>query len=150
MTAYPDTSFLCALYRYQANSEIAARHFMEMSGPLHVSSPLLFEFRQSMRWQSYLHLKDRNKGFEKETAMAALAKLQLNISTGAIQVIPVDWPDIASIAERLSSEFTWTEGFRGFDIMHVATALHLGSREFLTFDSNQRKLAVSQGLIVPV
>jgi predicted nucleic acid-binding protein len=149
MIAYPDTSYLCALYRYQANSEIAARHFHELDEPLHIASPLLFEFKQSLRWQSYLHSKDRSKGFDKETGVAALAKFQMNVSAGAIRVIPVEWPDIVSIAERLSSEFTWTEGFRGFDILHIATALHLGAAEFLTFDTNQKKLAVSQGLIVP-
>lgn len=41
-------------------------------------------------------------------------------------------------------------GHRLADILHVATALHLGVGEFLTFDANQRRLAVSEGLVVPV
>lgn len=149
MSAYPDTSYLCALYRYQDNSEIAAKHFQAIDGPLQVSSPLLFEFRQSIRWQSYLHSKDKTKGFPLKTGTAALANLQLNIDAGAIQIIPVDWPDIVSISERLSSEFTPNCGYRAFDIIHVATALHLGANEFLTFDENQTQLASSQHLIVP-
>lgn len=40
MIAYPDTSFLCALYRLQMNSVSAAEHFSKMPEPLHVSSPL--------------------------------------------------------------------------------------------------------------
>jgi len=32
------------------------------------------------------------------------------------------------------------------DILHVATALHLGAREFLSFDGNQRKLARAEGM----
>jgi hypothetical protein len=28
-------------------------------------------------------------------------------------------------------------------VLHVATALHLGAREFLTFDVNQRKLVAA-------
>jgi hypothetical protein len=35
---------------------------------------------------------------------------------------------------------TVTGGHRAFDILHVAAAVHLGADEFLTFDSNQRKL----------
>jgi hypothetical protein len=43
-----------------------------------------------------------------------------------------------------------TEGYRGFEVLHVATALHLGVTEFLTFDGNQKKLAEAEGLLVPV
>jgi hypothetical protein len=32
----------------------------------------------------------------------------------------------------------------------VATALHLGAREFLTFETNQKQLAEAEGLTVPV
>jgi predicted nucleic acid-binding protein len=39
-------------------------------------------------------------------------------------------------------------GHRSLDILHVATALHLGALEFLTFDTNQRKLAAAEKLKV--
>jgi predicted nucleic acid-binding protein len=36
------------------------------------------------------------------------------------------------------------------DTLHVATALHLGAKEFLTFDARQSKLAAAEGLkVVP-
>ena len=38
---------------------------------------------------------------------------------------------------------------RSFDILHVAAAIHLGAKEFLTFDANQRKLAEAEGFKVP-
>lgn len=150
MIAYPDTSFLCAMYRQQDNSLQAARHFAGMPEPLHLASPLLFEFRQATRWQIFLHSHSSAKGFDRSIATAALAKLQANISTGAIVVVPVDWADVASIAERLSAHYTWTEGYRGFDVVHVATALHLGATEFLTFDAKQKQLAEADGLLVPL
>ena len=149
MIAYPDTSFLCALYRLQANSPAAAGHLAGMTEPLHIASPLLFEFRQSLRFQSFIHSKDRTKGFSKAAGQAALAKFQANVSIGAIVIIPVEWADIASIAERLSAQHTWTEGYRAFDIVHVATALHLGASEFLSFDGRQRSLALAEGLRLP-
>jgi hypothetical protein len=40
--------------------------------------------------------------------------------------------------------------FSLFDILHVAAALKLGATEFLTFDGNQKKLAESEGLRVPL
>jgi predicted nucleic acid-binding protein len=36
------------------------------------------------------------------------------------------------------------------DILHVATAIHLGVRDFLTFDGNQKRLAEAEGLVVPI
>ena len=150
MIAYPDTSFLCALYRLQYNSARAASHVAAMLEPLHVASPLLFEFRQSTRWQSWLHSQNASKGFPQADAQKMLSKLQGNIACGALTVVPVDWADLASTAVRLLAQYTWTEGFRGFDVLHVATAIHLGAVEFLTFDANQKKLAEAEGLLVPV
>lgn len=150
MIAYPDTSFLCALYRMQFNSQRAATYFKNLPEALHVASPLLFEFRQSTRWQAYLHLKDPTKGFDRATAQAALGKLQANIASGSLVVVPIDWADVVSIADRLSAQHTWSEGYRGFDVLHVATALHLGATEFLTFDDQQTQLAKAEGLRVPI
>lgn len=150
MIAYPDTSFLCAMFRKQANSIEAAAHFAQMPEPLHVASPLVFQFRQATRWQAFLHEKDPKKGFARTLAQASLAKFSANIASGAIVIVPVDWADVASIAERLSAQYTWTEGYRGFDVIHVATALHLGAREFLSFDGKQKDLAEAEGLVVPL
>ncbi len=148
MIAYPDTSFLCAFYRLQTNSNLAAAYFKKMPEPLHVGSLLLYEFRQSIRWQEYLYLKDRSKGFDQATGMVALSTIQSDIATGAVIVIPINWSDVHTIAERLSIQYTGVGGHRGFDILHVATALHLGAKEFLTFDANQKKLAKAEGLKV--
>lgn len=79
-----------------------------------------------------------------------LAKLQSNIANGVVVVVPVDWAGVVSTAERLSGQYTWTEGCRGFDVLHIATALHLGTVEFLTFDANQKKLAEAEDLMVPL
>jgi predicted nucleic acid-binding protein len=149
MTCYPDTSFLCALYRPQFNSVLAAEYFAKMKEPLHVATPLLFEFRQSLRFQSFLHTRDRSKGFTQREASAVLAKLDENLADGFLQVVPVDCADVVSVADRLSARHTPKEGTRGFDILHVATALHLGARKFLTFDLGQKRMAMAEGLKVP-
>ncbi len=36
------------------------------------------------------------------------------------------------------------------DILHVATAIELGTRKFLTFDAHEKKLAEVEGLVVPL
>lgn len=54
------------------------------------------------------------------------------------------------IAEDLSAKHTESEGHRFADILHVATAIHLGCGRFLTFDENQKKLAEAEGMTLPV
>ena len=52
-------------------------------------------------------------------------------------------------AEELGSASTVSAGHRLADVLHVATAIQLGVRDFLTFDINQRRLAEAEGLVVP-
>ena len=150
MSCFPDTSFLCALYRTQMNST-RADHFMAgLNGTLGVSSLLLLEFRQSVRLQIRLHLNDRTKGFSQTEGQQMLNDLQIDLNAGLLTTIPVDWAAVHQRAEALSSAHTLASGHRLADILHVATALHFGVTEFLTFDGNQKKLAEAEGLAVPV
>jgi predicted nucleic acid-binding protein len=146
MIALPDTSFLCALYVQQDTSPAAAAYFKIMPEALHVSGLLLFEFRQSVRFQVWLHSRDTSKGYPATIAESALCKLQANMDAGAIVPVTADWPDVHRLAEILSKRHTISSGHRALDVLHVATALHLGAKEFLTFDANQRKLALAEKL----
>ena len=148
MIAFPDTSYLCAFYRRQDNSPAAAAYFKALPEALHVSGLLLYEFRQSVRFQVWLYARDKTRGYPLSVAEVALAKLQSNLDTGALVVVTADWPDVHRLAETLSKRHTMTGGHRNLDVLHVATALHLGAREFLTFDTNQRKLAAAEKLKV--
>jgi len=150
MSCFPDTSFLCALYRAQVNSAQADQYMGGLSGTLGVSSLLLLEFRQSVRLQIRLNLSDRTKGFTRTEGQQMLNDLQIDLNAGILAPTPVDWSAVHQRAEALSSSHTLAGGHRLADILHVATALHLGVTEFLTFDGNQRKLAESEGLVVPL
>lgn len=148
MNRYPDTSFLYALYREQDNSDTATELLGSTPAPLVVTELLLYEFRQSVRFQVYLHGKSFRKGFPRAEGDTLFAKLERNIVTGAVVVLPVSLAAIFARAEALSVRHTETGGHRAFDILHVATARELGAREFLSFDGNQRRLAVAEGLTV--
>jgi predicted nucleic acid-binding protein len=150
MKAYPDTSFLCALYRLQVNSMDAAAYFAAMPGPLEVSTLLLYEFRQAVRFQIRLHSHDPSKGYPRAEGIKMLADLKSDLISGEVVTIPAPWPQIHLAAERLSELYTDASGHRFTDILHVATAIELGVKEFLTFDGNQKKLAEAEGLVVPV
>lgn len=149
MEFFPDTSFLCSRYREQIFSPRVDAWLAKNKAPLPVSTFLLLEFRQSCRLQVRLHHHDRTKGCGQREATAMLRDLQSDLSQHILQVRPVDWPDVHQIAERISSSHTTTSGHRLADILHVATAIHLGMEGFLTFDERQRTLAEAEGLVVP-
>ncbi|MEX1111511.1 MAG: type II toxin-antitoxin system VapC family toxin [Chthoniobacterales bacterium] len=150
MKAFPDTSFLCSIYREQAFSRGADVLFAAAPKPLPVSTLLLFEFRQSVRLQIFLHTRDRTKGFSKPEGEAMLRDLRVDLAAGVIGVVPVDWSEVHNLAEILSAKHTESDGHRLADLLHVATALQLGAEQFLTFDANQRKIARAEGLKTPV
>lgn len=148
MIAYPDTSFLCALYVAQSTSGVAIAHYQRMKEPLHVSALLLGEFRQSVRFQVFRNSRDSTQGYTRKAGLAALANLHSNLDAGALIVVSTEWADVIHLAERISAQQTMAGGHRYPDVLHVATTLHLGAAEFLSCDENQRKLAVAEGLAV--
>ncbi len=149
MNAFADTSLLCALYREQENSRTADRLMQREAVPVHVSSLVLFEFRQSVRLQSFRFSRDRTKGYSKTEALRMLEILQSNILAGRLMIPPVeDWAEVYSIAEELSTQYTAEIGHRSFDVLHVATALYLKASLFMTLDVRQKELAKAVGLKV--
>jgi len=150
MNVYPDTSFLCSLYRKQHTSPQAVSYQKMLTEPLPVSTFLLLEFRQSVRFQARLFEKNRSRGFSKTEGSAMLRALQSDLVDGVLEMVAPDWADVHRIAEELSAKHTESGGHRLADILHVATAVHLGAAQFLTFDANQKKLAEAESMEVPL
>jgi len=148
MIAFPDTSFLCAFYRQQDNSRTAAAHAAPMKEPLHVTAFLVYEFRQSLRLQVWRHSHNPREGMTLADAQGALNQFESDLANGVAVLVPCNYLEVFQRADELSKRYTMTGGHRSFDVLHVATALHLGAREFLTFDTNQRKLATIEKLKV--
>ncbi len=148
MTAYPDTSFLCAFYLKQSNSPAAAAHAATMKEPLQVTTLLAYEFRQSLRFQVWRRTANPREGVAPPDAQAALNQFDADLASRVAVLAPFSFQDVLHRAEALSVRYTIPHGHRSFDILHVATALHLGAREFLTFDLNQRRLAAGERLKV--
>jgi len=150
LNAYPDTSFLCALYRNQDNSERALACRESMMEPLHVTRLLLWEFRQAVRFQAFRHKKDSSVGYPLHEAEKMLSDLADDISNGLVVVVDCDFLSVLITGERISKLRTYAGGHRSFDILHIATALVLDAREFLSFDANQICLAAAEGLSTPL
>lgn len=148
MTAYPDTSFLCAFYVKQSNSPSAAAYAATMREPLQVTAFLVYEFRQSLRFQTWRHASNPREGIAPADAQAALRQFETDLANGVAVLMPCSFQEVFRLAEDLSKQHTAANGHRSFDVLHVATALHLGAKQFLTFDGKQRKLAIGEKLTV--
>ncbi len=150
MHYFIDTSFLCALYREQENSERADSFMKTKGAEIIVSSQVLWEFRQSARFQVFRYQNDKRVGFSKPEAERMIAILSANVKANALHLAKVEWPDVHNLAEILSATYTMKGGHRPMDIIHLATAKHLKISRFLTFDGNQKKLAEAENLVVPL
>ncbi len=150
MIAYPDTSFLCSLYRQQVHTEQAVACREAMAEPLFFTSLLEFEFIQAIRLQTWLHAEDRRKGYGPHEAEQMIADWERDVATGVNVLMPCDLDIVLRLARTYSTQRTAVKGHRTLDILHVATAVHLGARDFLTFDDRQRVLARFAGLRIPL
>lgn len=142
MNAYPDTSYLFSFYVPQAHSAKAAAHFAAMKEPLHLTSLNRFELVNSICLALF------RKTISAKNAQAALAAVEDDFATGAAVLVPCDWAAVHGRALKIVKQHTSKGGHHGFDILHVATALELGAKEFLTFDAQQSTLAKAVGLKV--
>ena len=134
--------------RTQDNSSVADEWMLQHGGVIDVTTLVLYEFRQGVHFQAWLHRHDRRKGYPAAEAEAMLARLEENLALGIFRVAPVDWTAVHDLAGRLAAEHTTSSGARGFDLLHVASASVLKATTFLSFDEGQRKVAAACKLTV--
>jgi predicted nucleic acid-binding protein len=137
-----DTSFLHSLYVVDAHTPEARARLQEIRRPegLVLSPFHQYELPNAVRLSVFRGLRDATAGG------AILAAFEADLASGYFDVPTCNLASVLIEAKRLSAVHTVMGGHRAFDILHVAAALHLGVNEFLTFDFNQRKLALAAGL----
>ena len=149
MIAYPDTSFLCSLYREPEYSPLADDYRDAMTEPLFFTRLLEFEFLQSIELQVWLHAADRKKGYPRHVADQMIADWQADVAAGLNRMVPFDVDAVLGLASAYSRQKTAKGGHRTLDSLNVAMAVHLRASNFLTFDGRQKKIARHLGLEVP-
>ena len=137
-----DTSFLASLYLLDTHTPKARAKLRQIRPPEELMlSPLhQYELPNAVRLSVFRGLRNAAAG---ETILAAF---EADLASGYFALPTCNLASVLIEARRLSASHTMTGGHRAFDILHVAAALHLGASEFLTFDTNQRKLATTVGL----
>jgi hypothetical protein len=142
MDAYFDSAIIVKLYVRKATSPDAFR----LAGA-YVAPYCL------MQWQA-LEVKNaiRLKAFRAEVTAAemnqSIAAFEQDIATGRWQRPAYTAATVEQKADELSAGYSATLGCRTLDIIHVAAALVLEAKEFVTFDTRQAALAKQAGLMV--
>jgi predicted nucleic acid-binding protein len=88
--------------------------------------------------------------FRKDVSAAAkddaLASFDEDVAEGRYVQADLLWRAALRRADELSRKYTPALGCRSLDVLHVASALELGFRYFITFDARQRRVAKAAGL----
>ena|SRR5690349_21321965 len=141
MDPYFDSAIIVKLYVQEATSPEA----IQLAGAYTAPYPLT-------RWQE-LEVKNaiRLKAFRREITADQMSQ---SIVAFEQDIVAGRWQRHASTAaveekaEELSAAHAATLGCRTLDIIHVAAALVIGAKEFISFDQRQRTLAEPFGLKV--
>ena len=97
---------------------------------------MVFESRASGQWR-----------VTPEIAMVAHGDFETDLTTGdRMRRVPLILADIETEFDTLVRRYTAVHGFRTYDVIHVASALKLGCKRFLSFDAKANSLAKLVGL----
>jgi len=144
MRAYADTSFIVSLYLPEPNRTVRAAACMaHYRGALPFTPQHRLEVRNAIRllvWGKRITTVDRSRAFR---------EIEEDLDA---QVFPIhtllNYTDTYRRAETLGGAHNEKIGCRSADLFHVASAIELGLKEFLTFDGKQRHIARTVGLKV--
>lgn len=129
------------LHVREDGSEFVQRSLEAQDAPVPVVDILHFEFFNALR------LKVFRGELDSATADDLIALFEDRLFRGQYVATEVDRDRMMSDFQTLSKH-TETLGCRTVDILHVAAALQLRPRRFITFDNRQARLAVLAELTV--
>lgn len=81
-------------------------------------------------------------------AHGALSDFEVDLAEGRLILVDVLWRRTLDTAADLSARHTATLGTRTLDVLHVATAVTLAMKRFVTYDDRQASLARASDLRV--
>jgi predicted nucleic acid-binding protein len=144
MQVYADTSFLAALYLFDDLTPEANAYMSHHPHPLVLTELQQAEARNAFR------LRVAQKRSSSEEVYRALIHFDRDIAEGIFVQASPDWPRTFREFEQISQKYSERGGHRFVDLLHVAAALNLEARTFLTFDQRQARLAKAVGLKKPL
>lgn len=142
MSAYADTGFLVSLYLEEMTSPAADAIFATLDSVLPLTELGLLELRNAF---NLAIVRGRITEDERDRLWM---KFTEQCDQGVFEKQFVDFEALHLRARQLSDRHTPLNAARTLDLLHVAAALLLGRKEFLSFDARQRLVAQAEGLLV--
>ena len=144
-TVYADPSALLKLYLHEPESYQMSAWRAKIRGPLSVTHHGRVELVNGIALAAHRKLIDE-RAFN-----AALAALDDDFEQGRYLQADLLWRATLKRAAELSREHSRNLGTRSLDVLHVASALELEFRSFVSFDTRQQNLVrvVGLKLLVP-
>jgi predicted nucleic acid-binding protein len=137
---YADTSFLFPLILHDVNTAAAKAYLKRHKESLILTPWQRYELRNAVRLSVW------RANCPPPLAKGALEQIDADIAAGSFSATAIDWTDIMERAEGLSGQHTTTVGVRSLDLFHIASAISLKVKAFLTFDARQFVAAKAAGL----
>lgn len=140
---YADSGLVVSLYRpSESLSPKTRKEIQRAPGPVILSPLSLLEIRNAFNLAV-------QRGEIRETQRdAVMADIARQMERGFFQLADVSQREVYALAHELSNRHTPALATRSLDLMHVATALLVKVRLFLTTDARQGKAAKAEGLEV--
>jgi predicted nucleic acid-binding protein len=139
---YADPSALLKLYIHEPESAAMSRWRARTRGALPLAEHGRLEIVNAINLAAF------RKAVTADAARDALASFDEDVAEERYTVVDVLWRATLRRAAEISRRHTAAIGCRTLDVLHVATAVELGLRSFVTFDDRQRRLARALGLTV--
>lgn len=139
---YVDPSALRRLYVHDAQS----RAFAGWRGRVKGALPTTLHGRAEL--VNSIMLAVFRRDLTPDAAADAVANLDDDYLAGRLALVDLLWRRTLEQAAELSLVHTRTLGTRTLDVLHVASALTIGCRRFITYDERQGELARAVGLKV--
>jgi predicted nucleic acid-binding protein len=139
---YVDPSALARLYIHQEGCREIAAWRAKLRGTLAVTHHGRIEIINALCQTAFRGQLDPDGLAE------ALADFSSDFVSGHLRQADILWRAALNRAAELSQRHTPKLGTRSLDVLHVACALELRLRHFLTFDLRQQQLAAVAGLKV--
>jgi predicted nucleic acid-binding protein len=135
LKTYFDSGVLVKAYVFEAGTPEALALIRRVRPPIPLTHLHGIEIRNALR------LKCGRSEITEAEMKAALRLFQGDIGAGRLEKASYELAGLFDRVESLSSKHAISTLARSLDILHVAAALEIGCKEFVSFDKRQRNLA---------